>query len=70
MDGLAIMQVCEALGISESVAQELLCLEPDPNIVIEISQASRGLSQCKCALIGQRFNRLEKGQNNDGSNRK
>lgn len=48
------------LGVSESVAHELLLLSGDDvDLAEQASKASKGLNQAKCLIINQRFRMLE-----------
>ncbi len=53
-------RIREELGISKSVAEELMKLAgDDEDLVIECSRSSRGLSECKARIIDARFNKIE-----------
>lgn len=52
--------VREALGIGNSVADELLTLSGcDPEMVIACSRTSNGLDQCKAKIINERIGKIE-----------
>ena len=50
----------ERIGVGRSVATELLVLSGgDVDMAVKASSESRGLDQCKSAIIDARFKRLE-----------
>lgn len=56
----AIREVKDALGISASVANDLLILAGgDVDLVIESSEKSLGLGQAKAEIVNARFKRIE-----------
>ena len=58
-----VVQLRRTLGISTSVARELLLLAgEDVDIVIQASEAASGLNECKARVIDLRFNKLEGGE--------
>lgn len=57
-----VKQVSETCGCGMRLAKELLTLSGgNTELVIEASDVSAGLDQCKTYIINKRFEKLEKG---------
>lgn len=60
MESRKIKLVRDAIGVGQSVADELLILAGgDVDLVIEASRMSPGLDQCKAHIIDMRFAAIE-----------
>lgn len=55
-----INKVMRKIGCGGSVARELLTIAGwDVDLVVDMSESSCGLDQCKARIINERFSRLE-----------
>lgn len=55
-----VKELSQRLGVGNGVASELLVLSGgDIDMAEECSKSSKGLDQCKAAIINRRFRKLE-----------